>query len=99
MNEEMAAKLAEAEANSQAAQIGPNHVVPATEPLWECCWESCDFQFEDMSDCIEHCVGSGPDPNGHVHTYFANVPSGTYTILFLKVLNLLLSLKFWLSSK
>lgn len=77
MNEEMAAKFAkeEAEANSQAGQIGPNHIVPAGELLWECCWDTCDFQFEEMSDCIEHCVGSGPDPSGHVHTYFANQPA------------------------
>ncbi|XP_034240054.1 protein polybromo-1 isoform X2 [Thrips palmi] len=77
MNEEMASKMAaaEAEANSTAGQIGPNHIVPVNEMLWECCWDTCDFQFEDIGDCIDHCVGSGMDPTGHVHTYFANQPA------------------------
>ncbi|KAK3930738.1 Protein polybromo-1 [Frankliniella fusca] len=76
MNEEMQAKHAamEAEAMREASQLA-THTVPVTEMLWECCWDTCDYQFEDMSDCIEHCVGSGLDPSGHVHTYFANQPS------------------------
>lgn len=84
MNEEMQAKLAsaEAEALSQAGQIGPNHVVPASALLWECCWDSCDFQFEEIGDCIDHCVGSGADPAGHVHTWFASL-SGTGKLIFL----------------
>ncbi|OXU25338.1 hypothetical protein TSAR_015577 [Trichomalopsis sarcophagae] len=37
--------------------------------VYECCWENCDWQFEDMADCIEHSVA---DQTGHIQTFFAN---------------------------
>ncbi|CAL8069132.1 unnamed protein product [Orchesella dallaii] len=39
------------------------------DPDWifECCWDGCDWQFEDALDLIEHCV---QEPKGHVPTYF-----------------------------
>ncbi|XP_014213289.1 protein polybromo-1 isoform X3 [Copidosoma floridanum] len=40
--------------------------------VYECCWDTCDWQFEDMADCIEHSV---VEPTGHVQTYFANASS------------------------
>lgn len=48
--------------------------------VYECCWDNCDWQFEDMQDCIEHAVAEGC---GHVHMYFAAVPPhGTYNTRF-----------------
>lgn len=41
--------------------------------VYECCWETCDWQFEDMTDCIEHSVA---DQTGHVQTFFANGNNG-----------------------
>jgi len=39
--------------------------------VYECCWDNCDWQFEDLTDCIDHCI---QEPNGHVHQHFANIP-------------------------
>lgn len=71
MNEETAAKMAEAELCPSPAPV--NVSTNATHPdiVYECCWDNCDWQFEDMVDCIEHAVAEGC---GHVHMYFAAVP-------------------------
>ncbi|CAB0036173.1 unnamed protein product [Trichogramma brassicae] len=37
--------------------------------IFECCWDNCDYQFEDMADCIEHSVA---EQGGHVQTFFNN---------------------------
>lgn len=39
------------------------------DPDWifECCWDGCDWQFEDALDLIEHCV---QEPKGHVPEFF-----------------------------
>lgn len=29
------------------------------EMTYECAWDTCDYQFEDLSDCMEHCIGDG----------------------------------------
>ncbi|XP_039291348.1 protein polybromo-1 isoform X3 [Nilaparvata lugens] len=39
--------------------------------VFECAWDSCDHQFEDMVDCIEHAVA---DSTGHVQQFFAAIP-------------------------
>lgn len=64
MWEERANKL-----NEEGGQIrgSPQDVV------YECCWENCDYQFEDMADCIEHSVA---EQTGHIQTYFANGSNG-----------------------
>lgn len=41
--------------------------------VYECCWDNCDWQFEDMTDCIDHCIA---EQNGHVQSSFINAPSG-----------------------
>jgi len=43
--------------------------------VYECCWDNCDWQFEDMTDCIDHCIA---EQNGHVQSSFVNAPSGEY---------------------
>ncbi|KYN02038.1 Protein polybromo-1 [Cyphomyrmex costatus] len=48
-------------------------VTNATQDVvYECCWDNCDWQFEDMTDCIDHCIA---EQNGHVQSSFANAPS------------------------
>ncbi|XP_013138008.1 PREDICTED: protein polybromo-1 [Papilio polytes] len=50
-NEETAARLAEE--MRELAQHTP------MEMTYECAWDTCDYQFEDLSDCMEHCIGDG----------------------------------------
>ena len=85
MNEESAAKYALEEA--AIASASPNNMTPSAKPsmnlnncsqdqgidnlVYECCWDNCDWQFEDLTDCIDHCI---QEPNGHVHQHFANIP-------------------------
>lgn len=38
--------------------------------VFECLWDNCDYQFEDLSDCVEHVCA---DVTGHVATHFANL--------------------------
>ncbi|XP_075218433.1 protein polybromo isoform X4 [Lycorma delicatula] len=77
MNEENAAKMIEAAKLIEAAaelSPGPASNSAMNHPqdvVFECCWDNCDYQFEDVSDCIEHAVAEG---NGHVQQYFAAVP-------------------------
>lgn len=35
--------------------------------VYECCWEKCDYQFEDPFDCVEHCI---TDVTGCVYKTF-----------------------------
>ncbi|XP_054286185.1 protein polybromo-1-like isoform X2 [Macrosteles quadrilineatus] len=71
VNEETAAKMAAEEAApaSPATTVANQNQHP--DLVYECCWDNCDWQFEDMQDCIEHAVAEGC---GHVHMYFAAVP-------------------------
>lgn len=39
--------------------------------IFECCWNKCDWQFEDPMDCFDHCIA---ESTGHVQTYFASLP-------------------------
>lgn len=43
------------------------------DQVFECCWDNCDWQFEDMTDCIDHCIA---EQNGHVQSSFINAPTG-----------------------
>lgn len=54
------------------ASVGTNAI---QDVVYECCWDNCDWQFEDMTDCIDHCIA---EQNGHVQSSFANAPSGEY---------------------
>lgn len=78
INEENAAKMI-LEGIEASSSPGPNssHVGQQDDnKIFECLWDNCDFQFEDVSDCIEHAVAEGC---GHVQQYFAAVPpSGWY---------------------
>ncbi|XP_039760506.1 protein polybromo-1 isoform X1 [Pararge aegeria] len=50
-NEETSARLAEE--MRELTQHTP------MEMTYECAWDTCDYQFEDLSDCMEHCIGDG----------------------------------------
>ncbi|XP_020708055.1 protein polybromo-1 isoform X4 [Athalia rosae] len=52
--------------NKPVAVMG---VGPQPDQVFECCWDGCDWQFEDMTDCIDHCIA---EQNGHVQASFAN---------------------------
>ncbi|XP_066994132.2 protein polybromo-1 isoform X3 [Anabrus simplex] len=74
VNEETAAKQAEAEAcpspaPSMSGVSGGTAVL--NDVVYECCWENCDWQFEDITDCIDHSIH---ETNGHVQMYFAAIP-------------------------
>ncbi|XP_058117196.1 protein polybromo-1 isoform X2 [Anopheles coustani] len=27
--------------------------------VYECCWDKCDYQFEDPAECFDHCIAEG----------------------------------------
>lgn len=41
--------------------------------VYDCCWQNCDAQFEEMNDLIEH---NNQEGTGHVHQYASTVSSG-----------------------
>lgn len=63
--------------NEDGGQLKGNNVSVGTNALqdvvYECCWDNCDWQFEDMTDCIDHCIA---EQNGHVQSSFINAASG-----------------------
>lgn len=64
-NEETAAKLAEE--MKELAQHTP------MEMTYECTWDTCDCQFEELIDCMEHCIGEGgnnANAAGHVQQHY-----------------------------
>ncbi|XP_068625426.1 protein polybromo-1 isoform X1 [Battus philenor] len=64
-NEETAAKLAEE--MRELSQHTP------MEMTYECAWDTCDYQFEDLGDCMEHCIGDGGNSAslaGHVQQHY-----------------------------
>nr|CAD7444948.1 unnamed protein product [Timema bartmani] len=73
VNEESALKMADPDQYPSpsiaiAIPVGP----PVENQVFECCWDNCDFQFEDIIDCYDHAA---QEPHGHVFMHFANIPS------------------------
>ena len=72
--EEKASKLNE---EKKALLLAEECASPApttpVDQIYECMWDTCDFQFEEISDCIEHCV-KDKDGQGHVQSYFHSNP-------------------------
>ncbi|XP_041985190.1 protein polybromo-1 isoform X2 [Aricia agestis] len=69
-NEETAARLAD-----EMRELTQH---TAMENTFECAWENCDFQFEDIGDCMEHCIGDGGSSStGHVQQYYRTVAADT----------------------
>ncbi|XP_044019978.1 protein polybromo-1 isoform X3 [Aphidius gifuensis] len=59
------------EANSGDASNGSSGINDRApiDQVYECCWENCDWQFEDATDCIDHCIA---EATGHVQSTFIN---------------------------
>lgn len=75
-NEESAAKYAEEHGCSSPVpqpQTFQSFLTadPVPNQVFECCWDTCDYQFEDPIDCVEHCISEG---HGHVSTYYKEPP-------------------------
>ncbi|CAK1541028.1 unnamed protein product [Leptosia nina] len=60
-NEETAARLAE-----EMKELAQHTTMEMT---YECAWDTCDYQFEDINDCMEHCIGEGGN-TGHVQQHY-----------------------------
>ena len=64
--------------NEEGGQVKGNPVqIFAQDHVYECCWDNCDFQFDDMTDCIDHCIA---EQTGHVQSSFANLTSGMFKV-------------------
>lgn len=44
-----------------------------TLQIFECLWDGCDYQFEEISDCVEHCI-KDKEGQGHIQVYFQTNP-------------------------
>lgn len=80
-NEESAAKYAEEHGCSSPVpqpQTFQSFLTadPIPNQVFECCWDKCDYQFEDPIDCVEHCISEN---NGHVSTYYKEPPRSVTT--------------------
>ncbi|XP_019875742.2 protein polybromo-1 isoform X3 [Aethina tumida] len=72
INEETKAQMLDEQCSSPAptpTSLGSGMV----DQIFECCWDNCDYQFEECSDLIEHCV-KDKDTQGHVQAYFQENP-------------------------
>ncbi|XP_076646404.1 protein polybromo isoform X1 [Halictus rubicundus] len=69
--EERAIKMNEdgGQLKGTSVSVGTNSI---QDVVYECCWDNCDWQFEDMTDCIDHCIA---EQNGHVQSSFINAAS------------------------
>ncbi|XP_031335236.1 protein polybromo-1 isoform X3 [Photinus pyralis] len=71
-NEEIKAILRAEGRLSPPPPPAPAPAAPSAPPadyIYECMWDTCDYQFEEISDCIEHCV-KDKESQGHVQSYF-----------------------------
>lgn len=41
--------------------------------VYECLWDNCDYQFEELQDCLEHCI-KDKESQGHVQNHFQSNP-------------------------
>ena len=70
MNEETAAEIARTSVDGIAPGTPSLGNAAASMPahadlIFECCWQKCDFQFEDINDLTDHLL---LEPHGHVLT-------------------------------
>ncbi|CAH2012265.1 unnamed protein product [Acanthoscelides obtectus] len=66
-----AAAAAAAGEDSTCASPQPN--MPPQDQIYECLWDTCDYQFEDTIDLIEHCIKDRDQPS-HVTAFFQENP-------------------------
>lgn len=68
LNEETAAEMARNGSDTPSAAGGTTPAAPAVphaDLIFECCWQKCDWQYEDINDLTDHLL---QEPNGHVLT-------------------------------
>ncbi|XP_025829015.1 protein polybromo-1 isoform X3 [Agrilus planipennis] len=74
MNEENKAQLL----IDEIANPTPPPPPPPVDIVYECLWDGCDFQFEDISDCIEHTIKDRDNQQGHVQSFFQKNPDSEF---------------------
>ncbi|CAH1167174.1 unnamed protein product [Phyllotreta striolata] len=47
----------------------PAPAPPPPDQIFECLWDNCDYQFEEASDLIDHCI-KDKDTHGHVQAFY-----------------------------
>ncbi|XP_037956696.1 protein polybromo-1 [Teleopsis dalmanni] len=72
-----AARLLEVEEGLNCISPNPTDVLGGL--TYECLWDKCDVQFEDLVDCMEHCIQDG---NGHVQRTSSQVADSEYVCMW-----------------
>jgi protein polybromo-1 len=67
LNEETAAEMARTGTDTPGGSAGSGgpSAPPHADLIFECCWQKCDYQFDDINDLTDHLL---QEPNGHVLT-------------------------------
>ncbi|VEN40880.1 unnamed protein product, partial [Callosobruchus maculatus] len=78
LNEETKATMMNVAAAAAAAAGedpcgSPQPQMPPQDQVYECLWDTCDYQFEDTIDLIEHCIKDRDQPS-HVTAFFQENP-------------------------
>ncbi|XP_064554339.1 protein polybromo-1 [Drosophila montana] len=70
LNEEAAALRREIDDNQNCGSPLPQSATGGQDSgpalTFECLWDKCDYQFEEMADCTEHCLS---DATGHIQRH------------------------------
>lgn len=92
--EQRASKINEENAAKYAAEFGGDSNCPSPAPgksdgpvvqeimpnhVYECCWDKCDYQFEDPFDCMEHAV---TDVTGCVYKSFMKATEQEFSCIW-----------------
>ena len=68
LNEETAAEMARngGDPSSSSAPGTPSAAAGShADVIYECCWQKCPWQYEDINDLTDHLL---QEPNGHVQS-------------------------------
>nr|QYV43163.1 polybromo [Colaphellus bowringi] len=70
LNEETKAMfMLDEQCNSPAA--------PPADVIFECLWDNCDYQFEEVADLIDHCI-KDKESQGHVQAFYADIQGAEF---------------------
>ncbi|XP_060527189.1 protein polybromo-1 isoform X2 [Cylas formicarius] len=72
LNEETKAQLLLEEQNCPSP--APSGGAAPADQVFECLWDNCDYQFEELTDCSEHTIKDSKESQGHVQAYFQERP-------------------------
>ncbi|KAH8243896.1 hypothetical protein KR032_011238 [Drosophila birchii] len=65
-NEETAAMRRELDDAQNSGSPSPQVSQDGQGLIFECQWDKCDYQFEELGDCTEHCMS---DASGHIQRH------------------------------